>query len=99
MLRDKRKRKTFLIEEEVSPMEGAINIVDAMLVFACGLMLSLVIYWNVDIKHTELKPNGGEKIEITKNAGAKDVDENKKYKLSGKVYVDPETGEMFYVAD
>jgi len=34
--------------EEINPLEGAINIVDAMLVFACGLMLALAINWNVD---------------------------------------------------
>lgn len=35
--------------EDVSPLEGSVNIVDAMLVFACGLMLSLVMHWNVDL--------------------------------------------------
>ena len=35
--------------EDINPLEGAINIVDAMLVFACGLMLALAINWNVDL--------------------------------------------------
>ncbi|TEB08006.1 hypothetical protein Psch_01561 [Pelotomaculum schinkii] len=41
-----RRRKT---PEGTNPLEGASNIVDAILVFACGLTLSLVMRWNVDL--------------------------------------------------
>ena len=37
------------LESEGSPMESIANIVDVMLVFACGLLLALVTVWNVDI--------------------------------------------------
>jgi hypothetical protein len=86
-------------------MEGAINIVDAMLVFACGLMLSLVIYWNVDIKNKELKPAGvSQEIKENEISGnEKSADDLKtdpaKYEKMGSVYVDPETGKMYMIEE
>ena len=56
MSRIKRGRlhKSQSLREDVNPMESVVNIVDAMLVFACGLMLSLVIYWNVDFQSNNM---------------------------------------------
>ncbi|MDR2457797.1 MAG: DUF2149 domain-containing protein [Clostridiales Family XIII bacterium] len=101
-LRRRRRRQEI---EDVNPMEGAINIVDAMLVFACGLMLSLVIYWNVDIKNKELQP-AKEQQEIEQNeisGSEKTADDLKnapgKYKRMGSVYVDPDTGKMYMIEE
>jgi hypothetical protein len=97
----KRRRSAF-DQEDVNPMEGAINIVDAMLVFACGLMLSLVIFWNIDIQNQELKPSETG-VEVTASADAADtlddVDENADYEKMGTVYVDPATGKMYLVEE
>lgn len=35
--------------EEISPMESMINLVDVMLVFICGLLISIIIFWNVNV--------------------------------------------------
>ncbi len=35
--------------EDINPMDGMANLADMMLVFACGLMLALITYWNVDV--------------------------------------------------
>lgn len=35
--------------EDINPMDGVGNLADVMLVFACGLMLALITYWNVDV--------------------------------------------------
>ena len=32
-------------------MESVANLVDIMLVFACGLMVAIIIYWNVDLNN------------------------------------------------
>jgi hypothetical protein len=84
-------------------MEGAINIVDAMLVFACGLMLSLVIFWNVDIQNTELVPveKSAEvsAIDSTSEEVKETVDDEAEYEKMGSVYKDPETGKMYLVPD
>lgn len=46
MLR-RRARRLWLGEDEVDPMGGVANLVDVMLVFACGLIISLVLSWNL----------------------------------------------------
>ncbi|MDO4564186.1 MAG: DUF2149 domain-containing protein [Clostridia bacterium] len=36
-------------DEEPNPMEGVANMADAMLVLAVGIMLALIINWEVDL--------------------------------------------------
>lgn len=90
-------------QEEVNPLEGAINIVDAMLVFACGLMLALAMYWNVDL-------NPGERInlkqgrEVTETPAIRDdlietQGEGELYERMGTVYKDPATGQLFMLTN
>ena len=38
-----------IAEEDINPLDGLANLSDVMLVFACGLILSLIAYWNVDV--------------------------------------------------
>jgi hypothetical protein len=86
-------------------MEGAINIVDAMLVFACGLMLSLVIYWNVDIQNREFVPmEQGKQVSEFENDSISDeiresIEGSGQYQRMGTVYVDPVTGKMYLATD
>ncbi|MDR1953323.1 MAG: DUF2149 domain-containing protein [Clostridiales Family XIII bacterium] len=98
-----RRRGSYYEQEDPNPMEGAINIVDAMLVFACGLMLSLVIYWNVDIQNKELVPveQGAEvsEVEGMQQELRDAADEGGSYEKMGTVYVDPETGKMYMVSE
>ena len=73
------------LTEDFSPMEGVGNMADAMLVFACGLLLALIISWNVDVSETgEIKkqPNATEDL--------KDM---------GRVYQDPKTGKYYVVEE
>ncbi len=81
-------------EEDVSPMEGVANIVDVMLVFACGLLIALIAAWNVDVSKTPYKVQGvsegsGQTQEISKD----DLEE------MGKVYKDPATGKMYVIEE
>jgi hypothetical protein len=92
-----RKGKGFL-DDDVNPMEGAVNIVDAMLVFACGLMLSLVIFWNVDLRSNDMLPvtqgsamNDSESVNSTANSTEAGDD----FEEVGKVYKDPKTGKLY----
>lgn len=48
MRRGRRTRRRFA-EEEVNPMNYISNLSDAMLVLAVGIMLALIVHWNVDI--------------------------------------------------
>lgn len=95
-LRNSRRR----MSEDVSPLEGAINIVDAMLVFACGLMLSLVMYWNVDLSRVGERINLNRGQEVTETPEIRDdlietQGEGKLYQKMGTVYKDPATGQLF----
>lgn len=95
-----RNRRRLRKSEEVNPLEGAINIVDAMLVFACGLMLALVINWNVDLTH------GGERVNLNRGQEVsqepdirsdllKSEGQGELYEKVGTVYRDPATGKLF----
>jgi hypothetical protein len=88
------------LSEDVSPLEGAINIVDAMLVFACGLMLSLVMYWNVDLSRVGERINLNRGQEVTETPEIREdlietQGEGKLYQKMGTVYKDPATGQLF----
>ena len=48
MRRGRRTRRRFS-EEEDNPMNYLSNLSDAMLVLAVGIMLALIVHWNVDI--------------------------------------------------
>ncbi len=97
-LRSKRLRTA----EEVNPLEGAVNIVDAMLVFACGLMLSLVIHWNVNLDQVgaQVEVQMGQEVtespDIEENL-IKTQNEGGLYEKMGTVYKDPDTGQLFMV--
>ena len=80
--------------EDISPMEGVANIVDVMLVFACGLLIALIAAWNVDVtktpyKVTDIKENNSQQEQVA----PEDLQE------MGKVYKDPETGKMYVIED
>jgi hypothetical protein len=101
-LRSRRRLRT--LDEEANPLEGAINIVDAMLVFACGLMLALVIRWNVDLAQygDPVKVTQGE--EVTDDADIRSdlvetEGEGRLYQKMGTVYKDPATGKLFMLTD
>lgn len=99
-LRNRRRGTT----EEVSPLEGAINIVDAMLVFACGLMLSLVIHWNVDLGQIGERVELDRAREVTRDPDIQhDLIESRGqgslYEKMGTVYKDPATGRLFMLTN
>lgn len=98
-LRSKRRWK----HEDVNPLEGTINIVDAMLVFACGLMLALAIHWNVDL-------GLGQRVNLQQGQEVTDVPEirndlietqgeGRLYERMGTVYKDPATGQLFMLTN
>lgn len=101
-LRSNRRLRT--LDEEVSPLEGAVNIVDAMLVFACGLMLALVIRWKVDLAQFGESINVTQGKEVTDDADIRSdlvetEGEGQLYQKMGTVYKDPDTGKLFMLTD
>jgi hypothetical protein len=86
-------------EYELNPMDGVANLADVMLVLACGLMLALIINWNVKI-NTEPQDGSTPMTEVETpadgDASALNQDE---YAEVGKVYYDKETGKYYMVVD
>ena len=94
-LRSSRRR----LAEDISPLEGAINIVDAMLVFACGLMLSLVMHWKVNLDKIGERVNLERGREVTQTPEIRDdlieTQNQASFEKMGTVYKDPTTGQLF----
>lgn len=87
--------------EEPSSSLG--NLMDAMLVFACGLMLALIVHWNVDITQTQGGDSSSSGDQATELDGtlSKSGDEiaanGDGYENLGSVYRDKKTGKLYIV--
>ncbi|MBE6045706.1 MAG: DUF2149 domain-containing protein [Clostridiales bacterium] len=95
-LRRNRKTETF------SPMEGIGNMADAMLVFACGLIVALILSWNVDVTDTgEINKPVDAKYEVEgiENGTEQVIEDDQNLEEMGTVYRDPETGKYYVVED
>ncbi|MDR1496082.1 MAG: DUF2149 domain-containing protein [Clostridiales Family XIII bacterium] len=90
----------FDTEPDVDPRVGLVNLADVMLVFACGLMLALVAYWNLDVSdmreviQSEQVTEMRDVEEITDNAGS-----GGGFIELGKVYQDPMTGKYYMLQE
>ena len=95
-----RNRRRYGTEDD-DPTSGLTNLSDCMLVLACGLMVALVVAWNIDItQYTEVEQTDN-KQEISdlesitddfKAGGTNYID-------MGRVYQDPETGKLYMVEE
>ncbi len=85
----------------INPMEGLGNLADAMLVLAVGIMLALVIHWNIDVDvqqkegDVDTRASGKlEGIEEVDSGNAVDVDQLEEMG-KGVIYIDPDSGEAY----
>lgn len=86
--------------EDADPMSSLANMGDVMLVFACGLMVALVVAWNVDLAQFQ-------QVETDQELSQDDVStmnekmggEGNSFVEMGKVYQDPATGKYYLVED
>jgi len=106
-----RRRERSRFPEPAEPMEGVANLVDAMLVFACGLMVALVLSWHLqDLVFSRLSP--GEKQQLLRALGkmvtleqGRELQERPPlgsssgsgYQEVGTVYRDPRTGKLIMI--
>ena len=67
--------------QAINPMESVVNLIDIMLIFACGLMVSIASLWNIDM-------NMSKQMNQTKGNSYQDM---------GKVYEDPVTKKMYII--
>ena len=92
--------RTIEPEEDVDPMSSVANIADAMLVFACGLMVALVVAWNVDLQNVQqVEIDSSEQVEDLQSLEDLLTAEGSSYIQRGTVYQDPRTGQMYLLEE
>ena len=107
----KKNNKRFA-EGEEDPMAGTSNLVDAMLVIAVGLLIFVVISWNMQsVVFQDSSQDQSQAIEsssqVTKVSEGQVLNETpdssdssgQGYMEMGKVYKDPSTGKLIMVED
>ena len=92
------------VGEDINPMDGMANLADVMLVFACGLMLALITYWNVDVAGlTQSAVDVRQGQEVTGITGLDGESgqplEDAALEQYGMVYRDPATGKLYMVTE
>ena len=108
MVRDKSKKR--FSEGEEDPMAGTSNLVDAMLVIAVGLLIFVVISWNMQSVVFQDNTQQQQAIDqsspdVTEVAEGQVLNETpdtsnssgQGYTEMGKVYKDPATGKLVMV--
>lgn len=98
--RTKGSLRTVRKPEEFNPMEGVGNMADAMLVFACGLLLALILSWNVNLdEFGTITKTSQNKYEIQGYDSAKpqQMDADNQLQEMGKVYRDLSTGKYYVI--
>lgn len=94
----KRRKSGYFEQESSNPMEGVANLVDVMLVLACGLMMALITFYKVDIRETRTEIPY-EKMQEIQNDGIIDKDGNVSggFESKGTVYEDKKTGKLYLI--
>ena len=99
MLKNRKRLSSSFDEEDENsnPMENLTNLFDVMLVFACGLMVALIMSLNVDVSRLdqaviEYKDTGSGKATVEESDGVS-------MEEIGTVYRDPQTGKTYILDD
>lgn len=107
MVRDKSKKR--FSEGEEDPMAGTSNLVDAMLVIAVGLLIFVVISWNMQSvvfqdsqQQQQIEQTSPDVTEVSEGQVLNETpdtsnDSGSGYMEMGKVYKDPATGKLIMV--
>ena len=99
----RRGKGSFFEEPEQNPMDSLANLVDAMLVLACGLMMAIISFYNVDIKGSSSKTEELKQEQLKEVEDYGVIDENGNisggFESRGKVYEDKKTGKMYIVTE
>lgn len=101
-IRRYKRRNRYNDSEDVNPMNFISNLSDVMLILAVGIMLALVIHWEV-----ELKSGDTEEADVSSQDAvsfSEDDLENleelpEEMEQIGNVYYDPATGKYYIVQD
>ena len=88
------------VEEDVNPMDGVGNMADAMLVLAVGIMMALVMNWNVDLSTvSQVQIDSQQEVSDIEDVTDESSRDSSGLTEMGTVYKDPETGKLYMVAE
>ncbi|MEG1500852.1 MAG: DUF2149 domain-containing protein [Clostridiales bacterium] len=91
------------MDQEINPMDGVANLADVMLVLACGLMLSLIVSFNVDVGRSEklvgIEQGASVELDADMDKSPTETLTSDGYQELGKVYQDPKTGKLYMVSN
>lgn len=92
------RRRSRLHRDDINPLDTVVNLVDVMLIFACGLMVAVIMHWNVDLTKVEVitEENLVEVKDLEKAIEGGTVTEN--YDSMGMVVQDSKTGKMYLIS-
>ena len=95
--KQKRRQGSTSGSEDVNPMNYLSNLADAMLVLAVGIMVALVLHWNVKLLSDGDTENTIPVEEFSQEdfLGTENVPENAS--RAGEVYYDEETDTYYFV--
>lgn len=86
-------------DEGEDPMASMGNLMDVMLVFACGLMIALIAHYNVDFSPSDPTMGDVERLDAELTDAQQGIANSEStYAQVGTVYRDTETGELYVVA-
>ena len=94
------RRRSQAYHEDYNPMEGITNLVDVMLIFACGLMVAIILNWNVDLSRVTDVITAEDLVEVQGlEEAVRDGSLMESFDSKGMVYEDPETGKMYIITN
>ena len=107
--RKQRRRKSS--DDDIDPMAGTTNLVDAMLVLALGFLIFVVISWNMQsVIFSDMSQDQKQAVmesmkqvsEVTQGQGLNDTPDTSQssgqgFTELGKVYKDPSSGKLIMV--
>ena len=98
--RESRFRSHKEVGEDVNPSAYIVNLADCMLVLACGFMVALMAYWNIDLRTVE-DLDADDLQDVTDSVDESTITGtgNSSYVEAGKAYQDPKTGKVYIIAD
>ncbi len=97
-----RSENDFSRREDVDPMATVANLVDAMLVLAVGIMLALIVSWNLNIAENGLVNDNARKEDAISDFTEEEVTNSsdtpsENLEKQGTVYYDPETDKYYVI--